>query len=205
MKLLRKDLEIIQNAIGEAEKRTSGEIVVAILTKSDDYLHIDFIIASIFSFIGIAIASYNRDLYFSPFAASIIFWLIGFLLIKIPMVKSIFLTRNNKDAEVKQKAFQIFFEKGIHRTIGSTGILIFVSLLERKIEIIADKGINDKVENSFWDSHMENILFSIKKNNISTGIATAINEFTNVLEKEFPIQVDDTNEISNQVITDLVI
>ena len=121
------------------------------------------------------------------------------------MVKSIFLTRNNKDAEVKQKAFQIFFEKGIHRTIGSTGILIFVSLLERKIEIIADKGINDKVENSFWDSHMKNILFSIKENNISTGIATAINEFTNVLEKEFPIQVDDTNEISNQVITDLVI
>ena len=205
MKLLRKDLEIIQNAIGEAEKRTSGEIVVAILTKSDDYLHIDFILASIFSFIGIAIASYNRDLYFSPFAASIIFWLIGFLLIKIPLVKSLFLTPSIKDAEVKQKAFQIFFEKGIHRTIGSTGILIFVSLLERKIEIIADKGINDKVENSFWDSHMKNILFSIKENNISTGIATAINEFTNVLEKEFPIQVDDTNEISNQVITDLVI
>ena len=59
MKLKKSDIEIIKNSIEEAEKKTSGEIVPVVISKSDSYIYTHYLCSLIFTFIGILITKYK--------------------------------------------------------------------------------------------------------------------------------------------------
>lgn len=198
----KKDIETIQQTIGKAEEKTSGEIVVAIMKNSHDYFHAQLIGATIFSFFGNILNPFISFSY-SYLIIPILCWIIGFLIFSLDSIKRTLISSENILNEVKQRAFQIFFENGVNKTRDQTGILIYVSLFERKIEVIADEGINQKVSQSFWDDGVSMIRSGIQNNDLVIGINQAIEHFSKKLQEEFPIKPDDTNEISNLVITDL--
>jgi len=201
--LTKIEIESIQQTISKAEKKTSGEIVVAIMKSSHDYFHAQLIGATIISFGGNLISPFIMVPY-SYILCPIIAWIMGYLLFGLNLVKQLLISKENITTEVKQRAFQLFFENGINLTKDQTGILIYVSLFERKIEVIADAGINQKVPQSFWDDGVNLIKSGIQNNDLINGINQAIDHFSIKLEEEFPIRPDDTNEISNLVITDMI-
>ena len=73
---------------------------------------------------------------------------------------------------------------------------------QRKVEVFADCGINEKVEKDYWNKLVQDLISKIKQGHITTGLVEAIAECGKSLEDSFPIQADDTNEISDELITD---
>ena len=174
------------------------------MSKSHNYDHAPFVGATVLCFVGISISSFIDVAYANLIIPSIL-WVIGYGLFNLNLFKRTVISKEYMNQEVNQRALQLFYENGINQTRDETGILVFISLFERKIEIIADKGINNVVDQSFWDSSVELIRSHIQEGSIVKGVEKAIEHFTTKLEIEFPVKEDDTDEISNLVMTDLKI
>lgn len=111
---------------------------------------------------------------------------------KIPFLKL------NKD--LRQLAEEEFFKLGMDKTRDKTGILIYVILEKKKFYILADSGINEKVDPSTWENVKNDMLQLFLKGDFSKGILLGIKKVGEILSKHFPIKADDTNELSNKVI-----
>ncbi len=105
-----------------------------------------------------------------------------------------------KRKSVRDLAEEEFFKLGIDKTRDKTGILIFILLESRQFYILADKGINEKVEPSTWDTIKDEMQKMFLKGNFCQGIIHGIEEVGKILSANFPIKPDDTNELSNRVI-----
>ncbi len=101
---------------------------------------------------------------------------------------------------VRALAEEEFFKLGIDKTRDNTGILIFILLESRQFHILADKGINEKVETKTWDSIKDEMQKMFLRGNFSKGIIHGVEEVGKILSKHFPIKPDDTNELSNRVV-----
>lgn len=120
----------------------------------------------------------------------------GEICVSIKEHKSFFQKRKS----MRQLAEEEFFKLGIDKTRDNTGILIFILLEERQFYILADKGINEKVEPKIWDSIKDEMQKMFLKGNFSKGIIHGVEKVGRVLSTHFPIKSDDTNELSNRVV-----
>ena len=88
----------------------------------------------------------------------------------------------------------------MHKTKDKTGVLFFILFDEHKFEIIADEGINSKIEDSEWKTFSEKISDLFRQEKYFDGIKFVIEKIGDRLAAEFPVQSDDKNELSNEVI-----
>lgn len=115
------------------------------------------------------------------------------------MIDRLIVPKRVMKQKVKERAVRHFMESGVYNTRDRTGILIFISFMERRIELIADKGINEKIPQEKWNSIVENIIQGIKSDKVIEKLKESILECGKLLEKHFPIKSDDTNELSDDV------
>ena len=204
MKVTETDKNLISEAIKKAEAKTSGEILPVILKQSDFYPAAHFRFALIMGILFSIIFYYNYDfddpifLLWAQFPGI----LIGYALAFLPFFKRLFTTKAEMDEEVHQRAVGVYFENKVSITRDRTGIMIFVSLLERKVKILADCGINEKVEKNYWNEIVNTLVSDIAKDKKIEGMVSAIESCGKGLMESFPIKSDDSNEISNKLITD---
>ncbi|OUR99524.1 hypothetical protein A9Q84_00460 [Halobacteriovorax marinus] len=205
MKLSDKDKTLISEAIKSAESKTSGEIVPVVLSQSDFYpaahFRLALIIGMLFSFT--CYYTYDFDDPIMLLWIQIPGMIVGYLLAYIKFIKRIFTTKSEMEEEVYQRALEIFHNHRVSMTKDRTGIMIYISLLERKVEVLADCGINEKVEKDYWNKLVSGLISKIKDGKIVEGLNAAISECGHSLQDSFPIQEDDENEISDELITDL--
>ncbi len=97
-------------------------------------------------------------------------------------------------------ALKEFVKLKMNETKDKTGILFFLIFDEKKYEIIADEGINSKISPDFWNEISDKIKNHFTNKNYHKGIIEGLNEMGNVLIKEFPVNEDDRDELSNEVI-----
>jgi putative membrane protein len=204
MKFTDEDKKLITEAITKAESQTSGEILPVILNQSDFYPAAHFRLAIVFGMFASIILYYNYD-FDDPMA---LLWIqlpgmiLGYLLGFVPFFKRSFTTKSEMNEEVHQRAIEVYFQNKVSMTRDRTGIMIFVSLLERKVEVLADCGINSKVSKEYWDELVNKLVSEIATGNKVDGMITAIQHCGENLSKDFPIKHDDTNEVSDQLITE---
>ncbi len=105
----------------------------------------------------------------------------------------------NKRKSTHDLAKHEFFRLKMDKTVDKTGILIFLILKERKFHILADEGINKKVEDKTWDKISDHMQEKFREGNFCEGIIHGIDHIGKVLSKHFPIKIGDTNELSNKV------
>ena len=110
------------------------------------------------------------------------------------------LFRSETEAEVQKAAFTAFYEEQLFKTKDANGILIYISLLEHRAWILADSGINDRIEPQQWDTAMQLITRGIKDGCACDALCQAIGMIGDIIEKEFPIQQDDKNELHDLII-----
>ncbi|MCK5072689.1 MAG: TPM domain-containing protein, partial [Bacteriovoracaceae bacterium] len=200
--LNQADLEKIKRCVEEVEKTTSGEIVPAIVPKSDFYPGALWRIAFAFSLLFTYVFYYFiDDLPFSYYmVVEILLIPVGFLVARIPFIFRLAITSRELEEEVYQRALEMFHSQGVVNTRDRSGILIFVSKLERKIIILADSGINSKIPEKFWDKIVEKMVPKIKSGKLADAFCDAIEECGEQLTKNFPIKSDDQNELPNDVV-----
>jgi len=183
IEITQAERDKVSQAVLEAEKHTTGEIVPMIVTQSDDYSGARWRLAvtgALFS--GFLAYFFLGDcdpvwiLY-----AQIPGLYIGYALGNFGAILRPFMLQAKIDEEVNQRALQAFYEHNLHTTKDHTAILIMVSLLERRVEILADAGINAKVSKETWQGIVSDMI-------------------TYILAKDFPGSHDNPDEVSNKLI-----
>lgn len=107
---------------------------------------------------------------------------------------------SERHMEVRDLAEKEFYKLNMHQTRDKTGILLFFLLGERKFYILADQGINEKVEPSVWENVSAEIQKNFKNGYFSNGIIEGITNVGKILQEHFPIKPDDVNELTNKVV-----
>ncbi|HSO71549.1 MAG TPA: TPM domain-containing protein, partial [Thermodesulfobacteriota bacterium] len=120
---------------------------------------------------------------------------------KIPVLKRPFLGTRRKEAAVRRRALESFHEKGLHRTHLNTGVLFFLSLLERKVWVLADKGIYEKIKQETLNQFAGQVSGGVRDRQAGQALIQAIQGVGNLLAEHFPIKPGDRDELPNEVMT----
>ena len=208
-KFSNTEKEQIENAITSLEKESSGEIVVFFAKNSSSYLEAcwkgvallgvtPLILISLLSYYWLLPASIT-PLHLS--IGVIAFMTLGGLVpLSIPKTRLSLTTNAVINRRVLTKARDMFLQEEIFKTIDRTGVLIYVSKMENRIQILGDKGINEKIEQKDWDYMIGLILNGIKTNKTAEGIVQAIDNCKKLLlENGFIVREDDKDELSNEI------
>jgi putative membrane protein len=105
-----------------------------------------------------------------------------------------------KSRRVRRRAIAHFRAACEGRTNARTGILIYLSLGERRAEIVADQAINDKVELEVWGEAMAGLVDQVRAGRIGHGMALAVEKVGAVLAQHLPRSAGDTNELNDRLI-----
>ncbi|MBX3006645.1 MAG: TPM domain-containing protein [Melioribacteraceae bacterium] len=107
---------------------------------------------------------------------------------------------SEKKQDIRKIAETEFFHLKMNETRDKTGILLFILLSEKTFYILADEGINSKVEQNTWDIIRDEILAEFKLGRYCDGVLFGIEKIGKILSQHFPIKQDDSNELSNKVV-----
>jgi putative membrane protein len=203
MKLLtEEDKRKIEEAIRKAEARTSGEIVFAVADASAHYHHATIQGAVI----GMAVSAAVYLALPVTHTITAVLWteLISFAILYslLPRVawRQRLIPERELNARVHEAAFLQFYSSGLYRTRESNGVEIYLSVFERRVVVIADKGIHEKMGNPHWDEVRDKIIQGIRTGKSRDGICAAIEICGEALARHFPHQPDDVNELPDKVI-----
>ena len=105
-----------------------------------------------------------------------------------------------KHRRVRRRAIAIFQAAAAGRTTGRTGILIYLSLAERRAEIIADEAILKVTDDHTWGEAMTELITDVREGRVGDGIAAAVERVGVVLSEHFPRSSADLNEIPDKLI-----
>ena len=219
--LSEADHKLVTAAVREAEKTTDGEIVTIITGFSDKYhdagLH--WAIGILFLFLSsLAIvpgfyqsllnnwfSGWGHD-FTAPELMSIVFIIsvilflaMRFLFAWMPLRLAV-TPKSTKQRRVRKRAIDYFKVGAEHRTVGLTGILIYVSLGEHRAEIVADEAIVDKVAPEVWGEAMVALIDEIRAGRPGEGMAAAVRHVGAVLQEHFPKSHDNPNELPDRLI-----
>jgi len=100
---------------------------------------------------------------------------------------------------VLDRAAKYFHKLEMHQTKHRNGVLVYLATVDRKFAIIGDAGINKVVPADFWDSTKEDMLEHFKLGDLVEGIVTGLKITGDHLQKYFPHNTDDTNELSDDI------
>jgi len=195
----------IEEAIREVEGRTIGEVAVMLADSSDLYLDAEILAAVFFGSMAslLLTAVFFHASLWSYILFSILFFFPSRLLVrKMPVLKLSLVRVRKKEDAVRKRALRAFYEKRLHRTKQHTGVLFFLSLLEHKVWVLADKGINEKIDQDVLNTFAQTISRGIREGRACEALCRAIRDAGNVLAVHFPIEPHDTNELPDRVITD---
>jgi putative membrane protein len=202
------DLDAVQAAVREAEARTSGEIVPYVVERSDPYQNAIWKGAALGALLGpmAALAIYLwTDVWGWPLGL----WIalpaplggaIGYLLALIAPVRRWMAGEHTLDARARRRAAVAFLEQEVFRTRDRTGILLFVSLFERRVVLLADSGIHQKVEEGDWETITRKLAKGIRSGRPGPALVEAIRACGELLERHsVERRADDTDELSDEL------
>jgi putative membrane protein len=208
------DREQIAAAVSKAESRTAGEIVPYVVPQSDEYEVAAWRGASAVALLSITTALMIVQFYqgwglgwlYTPWAIALIALgggTLGAVLGAFVMpVQRALAGADLLDETVHAAAMRAFVEEEVFSTRDRTGILLYVSLHEHRIEVLGDTGINTKVEPDEWVDVVRRIRTGIRNENLTAGLVDAIEMCGMLLQRRgIEIKPDDTNELSDAVRT----
>ncbi|MBI2353926.1 MAG: TPM domain-containing protein [Deltaproteobacteria bacterium] len=188
----------VEAAVREAESRSSGEIVPMLVTQSDDYREAAAQAAAIIAAaLGLAVSLALNDTsvwLFLPTAFILYFPALA-VVRRSPSLKLAFTPAVRVGELVRLRAIRAFYERGLHRTREENGILIFISLLEHKVWILGDRGINAVIPPESWTKLASALSSGIREGRMAEALVATIAEVGGILQQHFQRRVDDANEL----------
>ena len=186
----------------EVESRTIGEIVVMVVDRSDRYIEAEVfggvILGSLLSLI-VTLLFFHSSIWSYVPLSFLFFFPCRFLFQRIDALKKLFIGNRRREETVRLRAERAFFEKGLYKTKKNTGVLFFLSLLERKVWVLADKGIYEKMDRGILNRFANEVSRGIREGRACDALSQAIQEIGSLLSQHFPITSDDTDELPDDV------
>ena len=203
--------ERIREAVAEAETRTAGEIVPYVVRRSGDYEVAVWRAAAagaLLTGMGALAVAWGYDGWgwgwlYSSWAVALAMTaggVAGALLSLVEPVRRWLAGPARLDEQVHRRAALAFVEEEVFDTRDRTGILLFVSLFEHRIEVVGDAGINAKVEQAEWEEVVGLVRTGIRERSLADGIAAAVGRCGDLLHRRgVEVQPGDTDELPDDV------
>jgi putative membrane protein len=200
----QQEKEGISRAIKSLETRTSGEVAVILVDQSDPYPEGEFLggilIGGLLAFM-VDLWFFRGQIWFLIPLHFLFFLPLYLLFQKIPVLKTPFLGAGRKETAVRRRALQAFYEKGLHKTHRNTGVLFFLSLLEKKVWVLADKGIYEKIKQETLNQFAAQVSGGVRDRQAGQALIQAIQGAGNLLAEHFPATLGDEDELPDEVMT----
>lgn len=192
----------IVQAIKDVERRTSGEIVTVVAARASDYR---FIALSWGAGLALAVPACVLLAWPAmPASALYLYQLAVFAAVEIVLLyrplRLLLVPRSVKERRARQLAYTQFYAQGVHLTAGHTGILLFVAVAERHVEILADGGIDAKVGPDTWRGIVDRFVAAVRAGRVADGFVAAIAELGAPLARHFPAVKGDADELPDRFI-----
>jgi len=220
MELTAEDHERVIAAVAAAEAETDGEIVTIVAGRSDSYEDMALIWAVLAMLLKLAgLAWWPGSLVWlhtrltggwedpSPnwyLTAALVSVALVFLIVRTVLawdaLRLAVTPGAVKARRVRLRAFILFRTGAEKRTKAATGVLLYLSLAERRAEIVADAAIHSKVAPEIWGDAMAALVARVKQGRPGEGMAEAVRQIGAVLAEHFPRSEGDTNELPDRLI-----
>jgi putative membrane protein len=196
-----EDRDAIAEAVRQAESQTAGEIVVVIDRAASSYRTVPVVIA-----LALALFVPWPLLWLTLTSAPRIF-LIQLICAAVLLAALLWHGRGGRFVPgfVKRRrahdvALREFTARGLTRTRGRTGVLLYVALQERYAEVVADLAIEDKIDPAVWRGIIEPLLEAAREDRLRAGLVDAVAAVGAVLARHVPPAADDVDELPNKVV-----
>lgn len=210
--LSEPDRNQLDHLIAEAEKRTGAQIVLAIVRKSDTYPELPWVAFALgASIAGLSVCmadaisggwTYYETLV--PTAAAVLGAGVAFAFLTalVPRIARLFLSRHRAETEVRQYAESLFLRRELAATKGRTGVLLLVSLFERRVVLLPDKGLESRLTHDEMQGIIAKMIPLLKKKEVRPALETGLEGLIQTLES---IAKDGSrgsgkNELPDQII-----
>ena len=212
---------LVSDAVAEAERNTSGEIVTVLADRSDGYSDVVLVYAAGMAFTAMSVfAALPRpfldlwdalvggwghdwstgELASMTIALGLVAFAASWLLMSFDPLRFALVPKPVKAARARDAAVRHFKVGAESRTHGRTGVLLYLSMREHRAEIVADATIASQVPAEVWGEAMADMLAEIREGRVADGLAAGIRDVGVVLADRFPRDAEDTNELPDRLI-----
>lgn len=198
-----EEKERIRRAVAEAESRSSGEIATMVVQESDRYPEAEklgaLLVAGLVAVIA-AVALRHVTIWTYIPLVCLLYLPALWLFRRFPRLKLPFAGPLRQAEAVRERAVVAFYQQGLFRTRDETGILIFISLLEHKVWILGDRGINERIEQRCWESLAAEMAAGLRAGKGAESLCSVIAQCGDELARHFPRRADDINELTDEIL-----
>lgn len=211
-----EDRKRIANAIAKAEQNTSAEIVAAVATASGRYDRAEDIVGFLAALLAViagwlafpsihSAPAWGTGSSISELIEVLVLMVAGFaagsaLASRLPALRLPFISKKELEQEVQRAAQATFMSSRVRKTAGATGILLFVSFYERRVVVLPDDAILDKLPEFDWGKLCATIVSGLKANRSTEALEQAIARCGEILAGPLPRQDDDKDELKDELI-----
>jgi putative membrane protein len=198
------DKRRIEAAVAAAEGRTAAEFVTVVARRSGHYLYLPTLAAAaaLLLLSGVAlivpwpVTVTVGHFYFGQ--------VLGFIVLYLffcwwPIRRRI-VPKHIQCERARLHAHELFLDLGLATTRDRTGVMLFVSEAEHYVEIIADRGAREAVDDEVWQTTVAQFAADVRRGRTADGFLGAIETCTAVLEARLPPRPGDTDELPNRLI-----
>ena len=215
------DHDVVTVAVAAAEAHTSGEIVTVVAAQSNDYDDVALVWASVVAFIAMSLIAlfpeFYRGLYDrltggwgheltanqwlgTVIAIGVLKWIGMWLILLWRPLRLALTPRAIKAQRVRARAVDLFKVGTEAKTLGRTGVLLYLSLKEHRADIVADEAIAAKVSPDVWGDAMAALIERVRAGQPGQGMAAAVTQMGVVLAQHFPRGSENPNELPDRLI-----
>ena len=197
------DREPVHAALRAVEARTRGEIVPVVVARSDAHpaaaWRAGVAVAALGSALLVPHLPWDRPVLL--LGCQLALGLAGYGAARLlPDLQRAFVSGARATEVAQEQALQEFFTQRLFETEGRTGVLLFVSLLEHRVIVLADEGIDDAVGTEVWTAADRAILEGARRGELRSGLVEAIGLAGEVLARHFPAPAGGRNELPDRLI-----
>ncbi|QQR89890.1 MAG: hypothetical protein IPJ88_17250 [Myxococcales bacterium] len=197
------DKRKIEEKIAEVETLGDVEIVVAEVERSDAYLLWRGLGSGLLTLSAVLTIHYGCPLVSADWliALQLPLLALSWFLCGLPPLLRLLAPDALEQAAVHRQAKLAFLDNNIAETKNRVGVLLLISALEKRVEILADRGIHEKVQTEGWQQHVKTIVQAIHEKRAAEGICKVIHALATQVGEVLPLQTDDENELANKVVS----
>lgn len=192
----------LRAAIRQAEAKTTGEIVTVIAQASGDYFYYPTLWAALLAILS-PLLPMTVAVSFAPLGIielQLLVFVLLALVFRWPPLKMRIVPRSVKQQYCARRAREQFLAQNLHTTRERTGVLLYVSVAERHVELLADAGIHARVPAGTWDEVVNKLTSQVKAGQVSTGFVEAVNTVGAQLAEHFPAATTNPNELADHLV-----
>ena len=205
--LTEKSIKTISDSVHKVEAVTRAEIVPMIVSRSSAISHVPVILTLLLLLIFIPLEFYYlnwSDIRVANFwlgLSAVAAFFISLFLSRFMWVQRIFTADVDESMQVWNRAELEFYRQKIDHTQARTGILLFVSVMERKAVLLTDQAICELIPQETWSKILKDFSDRLHENDWEKGFITAIQRCGELLTEKFPSQgAQARNELANFLI-----